>query len=421
MTSPLASNPFWSRAASLLVALLALCANPATSFAQVALNGAPIHSGANHPNNASLLTVSQADCLQQTTFTFAVTGLTAQKTLSLWASAQGGDCTQSAQRNPGSTQTCYQVKAAYIPTLPPSDSVVVTAAALVNGIAGTGASGVANCIDSTAGDAPRKLVLYFLLDEASGNVTDSVTYDITFDLRGPPAPLNLAPSTFDDTTLLVKFCTPPGTTDVAGYYVYCDASGASGTVSSSANPVCSSTDTTTSTTVSSTAETTSASSSTSGAGGSTASASSGGGTTAVSSSESASSASSSSSSTGGTSTCTSSKFTAGLVPSGLVECKALSGITSISAEAPGFTVGVLGAVAIAGYDNVGNVGPLSTVVCGQTEAVTDFFEKYREVGGAGGNGCYCTFGRDEASPLGAFAFLTGVLAVAARRRQRGAK
>ena len=29
MTSPLASNPFWSRAASLLVALLALCANPA--------------------------------------------------------------------------------------------------------------------------------------------------------------------------------------------------------------------------------------------------------------------------------------------------------------------------------------------------------------------------------------------------------
>lgn len=395
-----------------LVALLALFGASmlaGSAAAQVQLNGAPIHSGTNHPNNASPLMISQADCNDPTTFTFAVTGLTAQKTLSVWASSQGGDCTQQSQRNPGSTQTCYEVMPAFIPTEPPSASIALASSAIVGGSGSGGASGVSGCDDSTAGDAPRTLVLYFLIDEASGDVTDSVTYDIDFDLRGPPPPTNLAPSTFDESVLLVKYCSPAGTTDVAGYKLYCDPSGATGDVSSSADPVCTSTSTsaTTSTTT------------TSGAGGSSGTSGVGGSSTDASVSASSSVASSSASG-GETSTCTSSAFSAGQAADNLVECATVSGLTAVSAQAPGFTVGTLGAVAIAAFDNVGNLGPLSTVVCGQTEEVTDFFEDYRNSGGTAGDGCYCGVVHGSPSRIGAAAFMLG-LALIALRRVRGAR
>jgi len=372
----------------------------ATATAQVQLNGAPLHSGMNHPNNANPLMISQADCNAQTTFTFAVTGLTVQKTLSVWASSQGGDCTQQTARNPGSTQTCYQVLAPFIPTTPPSASVALTSASVVGGSGGGGAGGVMGCSDSTAGDAPRKLVLFFLIDEASGNVTDSVKYDIDFDLRGPPPPVSLAPSTFNESTLLVKFCTPPGTTDVAGYKIYCDPTNASGSISSSADPVCSD---------NTSAVTTSAATTTSGAGGSSSDA-------AASSSSSVASSTSS----GGGATCATTSFSAGQKTTGLVECATVNGLTAIEAEADGFTIGKLGAVAIAAFDNVGNVGVLSAVVCGQTEEVTDFFEAYRTAGGTGGNGCYCRAGHGEVSRLGALAFALGV-ALLGWRRNRGVR
>lgn len=379
--------------------------------AQVSLTGAPIHSGMNHPNNANQLMISRVDCQSKTTFTFAVKGLAAQKTLSVWATSQGGDCTQSAQRNPGATQTCYEVKAAYIPTAPPSDSLVLTSDAIVNGNGEGGAGGVSNCSDTTAGDAPRKLVLFFLIDEASGNVTDKTTYNIDFDLRGPPAPTSLAPSTFDESTLLVKYCTPAGTTDVAGYKIYCDATGASGVASSSADPVCSTTNTTTAATTTTTTTT-----GTTSGGGSDATTSGGGGASA----SSASSSVASSSTGGSTDTCTSSAFVAGMDPSGLVECASVPGITSIEAQAPGFDVGVLGAVAIAAYDNVGNVGKLSNIVCATPEEVTDFFEAYKAAGGQAGGGCYCHLGRGEVSSLGLLAFALG-LAGLVWRRKRGAR
>jgi len=309
----------------------------------------------------------------------------------VWASSQGGDCTQSAQRNPGATQTCYEVMAAFIPTAPPSASLVITSDAIVNGNGKGGAGGVMSCVDSTAGDAPRKLVLYFLIDEASGNVTDSTTYNIDFDLRGPQPPSSLAPSTFDESTLLVKFCPPVGTTDVAGYKVFCDASGASGSESSASDPMCSDSNSTTATSTS--------------AGG-------GGDTTTASAS---SSIASSSSSGGGVGTCTSAKFTAGASASGIVECASVAGISTIEANAPGFSVGVLGAVALAAYDNVGNVGALSSIACAKTEPVTDFFESYNAAGGKGGNGFYCQAGAGPSSPLGFLAFGLTLAAVALRR------
>jgi hypothetical protein len=114
----------------------------------------------------------------------------------------------------------------------------------------------------------------------------------------------------------------------------------------------------------------------------------------------------------------STKFSAGASASGLVECGSIAGISTIEGKAPGFSVGVLGAVALAAYDNVGNVGALSSVVCAKPEPVTDFFESYKEAGGTGGNGFYCQAGTSRPSPLGVLAFSL-VLAAVVLRRQRG--
>jgi hypothetical protein len=77
-------------------------------------------------------------------------------------------------------------------------------------------------------------------------------------------------------------------------------------------------------------------------------------------------------------------------------------------------------VAVAAYDTLGNVGKLSSVACGTTEEVTDFFENYRQAGGKAGNGCGCRIAGARESREGALAFVLCALAVGLRR-QRGAR
>ena len=74
------------------------------------------------------------------------------------------------------------------------------------------------------------------------------------------------------------------------------------------------------------------------------------------------------------------------------------------------------AVAIAAYDDLGNVGPLSQVVCETPQIVDDFYEVYRREGGDGGGG-FCSIGADPA-PRIALLFGVSLLALYVRRRQR---
>jgi len=80
-------------------------------------------------------------------------------------------------------------------------------------------------------------------------------------------------------------------------------------------------------------------------------------------------------------------------------------------------IGASISVAIAAYDALGNVGPLSPVVCGQTVAVNGFDKLYHDAGGTGGGG-YCSMGhRPGRAGWGAFSLV--LFCTWAVRRRRG--
>jgi hypothetical protein len=80
------------------------------------------------------------------------------------------------------------------------------------------------------------------------------------------------------------------------------------------------------------------------------------------------------------------------------------------------------AVAIASTDAVGNVGPLSTVVCGTPQPVVGFFEAYRAAGGtAGGDSCAMGRGWQTGGPSSRWLALlagAGLAALILRSRRR---
>jgi hypothetical protein len=74
------------------------------------------------------------------------------------------------------------------------------------------------------------------------------------------------------------------------------------------------------------------------------------------------------------------------------------------------------AIGIASRDGYYNVGPVSNIVCGTPELVTDFFEAYRMAGGRGGGG-FCAIGKVRSHALTTLFFL-GALGLVVRRRTR---
>src|SRR5262249_562616 len=81
------------------------------------------------------------------------------------------------------------------------------------------------------------------------------------------------------------------------------------------------------------------------------------------------------------------------------------------------------AVAVAGYDKLGNVGKLSDPTCGTPIPIDDFWDLYRRAGGDGG-GCSCSLARTAGWPISAGFTAGGMLGAAAlllRRRSRRAR
>jgi MYXO-CTERM domain-containing protein len=107
------------------------------------------------------------------------------------------------------------------------------------------------------------------------------------------------------------------------------------------------------------------------------------------------------------------------VPGQIPDCAYVCGEADASsgATAKGLTNGKQYAVGVAAFDDVDNVGDLSTLACSTPVPVDDFFDLYRAAGGQGGN-CACGIGGDgDVLGAGLLAAL-GYAAVARRRRRR---
>ena len=104
-------------------------------------------------------------------------------------------------------------------------------------------------------------------------------------------------------------------------------------------------------------------------------------------------------------------------PKDLVPCGTGNGSTQSEGQAKGLENNQPYAVAVAAYDQVKNVGPLSDLACATPQLVDDFFDRYREAGGEAGGG-FCSIQR-YGSPWSVLLLVGAGLGYALRRRRPG--
>ena len=405
--------------ASLLAALAVLAWAPLAQAISVA---APIRSAsADHDEE---FRISRADCESTNGFTFTITDILSGDDLSVWGTGTGADCSTNNARTVDNTCTLIE-SLGVVSNTSAEQTIRHSAIAAV-------LSDVNGCTDGSSSDAPRTVTLYFLVNESQGDVpaSDYTMVDtLEVDLIGPPAPGNVSVSVNDDTSLLVTFSEPAGTTDIKGYRAYCDPMPSGGTTSSGGGAVADywmpaagaggmagaagaggAT-----------------SSGTAGAGGSTSggggAGGAGGGSGGAGGSTSSGTGGATSSGTGGSggagdAACSSAVLTPGELPPSAYECGSVTGTGDITVT--GLVQGVEYVIAVAAYDQVHNQGVLSELGCGTAEPVSDFFDRYRQAGGqAGGGFCQCELvGISLDRPLAVVAALLLGLAFGLRRSRR---
>ena len=326
--------------------------------------------------------ISRADCLQDDVLSFTtLIADGASATLEVWAGLGSTDCTQSLARTPEATATCLRV--AVVGTGPTVRTVNVRAqdiAALQQqkrGLNGQGVGTLASC-DRTSGSAADSVGLFFLLIQNSVDLVGNVRWDTKLDLLGPNPPNNVRPSI--GSKLVRLDWDPIVDTDLTGYAFFCDppvgaavtdgGSGAGGTGGSG------------------------------GAGGSGGSAGSGGASGADDAGDAGDDDGGDAEAEGAVTSdaapaapnCGGPAFGPGSPPSLSVMTNFSCGSTT--APADNFKLAGLEnarpvAVTMGSTDILGNVGPLSPVMCATPEFVNGFPELYGEAGGTAGGG-FCS-------------------------------
>lgn len=307
---------------------------------------------------------------------------------------------------------------------------VVTALTTNPTTASTLDGGVATLCATTGVTAlPQKITLTFvLLNGATVSAFKQMT--LVYDLLGPPPPTAIKAGSGDQ-RLIVNW-TAGSTTDLVEYRFYCDPPPPGTTSTASFSPAAAGTtgiDAGTGATLGTggsltTGGTGGLAGATTGGVGGTFGTDSGAGTGGTATGTGGSSTGG----TGGSTTVAlcSNTLVQGSVPitvdtttgtwKELPNCGSV-GSTNTSGEARPLNNGTEYAVAVAGVDALGNIGPLSNVACGTPKAVTDFFEAYRNAGGSGGGG-FCAIAARPAP--GAAALLVAAFAARRLRRRRRA-
>jgi len=370
--------------ASLLALVLAALGVEGAARAQnitvTTTGGGVTRSVAKHTPSSLEYVISKADCLSADKFNFPYTAMNfSGLNVEVWMDDSGSlSCDQSAARDQTATGAhCTQL----FSTTADKSGVITIASSLIASKVSTVT--MPGCNDSNGSSLARPLTLYFMLVTSGGGNVDATNFTKwtqgSLDMLGPPAPTNLMGGSADQGITLTY--QTQNIKDTLGYYVYCDPP-PGGTATTGA--------TTTTTTSATTAAATSTVTSTTatGAGGA-----------------------------GSSNGCTSNVLVPGQIPSSAYICGKASGP---SATAVGLVNDTPYAVGVAAYDNVGNVGPLSQLLCATPQQVDDFFTNYRNAGGQAGNCACSTSGSDfgwEASLFSGVVAYSAALRRARRRRR----
>jgi len=119
-------------------------------------------------------------------------------------------------------------------------------------------------------------------------------------------------------------------------------------------------------------------------------------------------------------TCPTSSFVPEEIPPSANECGGVDNSTAIEGHVKNLQNGRVYTVGVAGVDSVGNIGPLSNVVCATPEPTEDFYKLYRDAGGTAGGG-FCSVGGVGGRSVGGFALAVAsasAIALALRNRRR---
>lgn len=440
------------RITGLALAGAALLASAPAAAANVTINTAQIKGGTKDTKRLSayLYHISHADCVNgDWKINIPVSFTPGIGALQFWA-AETDNCATTAGRS--ETGNCKQV----YPLSSGTSVYTFTAQQFV------GALGITDCTDTSTSTAARTLTLYMLLagsPETTPGTIDAenyATYPVKIDLIGPNAPtgVNVAPG---DGILILSLPTSTDT-DAQGYYVFANPNPTP--PDDATEDTCSGgTGGTGGTGGSGGSGTTTGTGGTGGMGGTGGTGGTGGAGGSGTGGAGGAAASSSSSST--SSTTTSSTTSSGSADAGADADAGDTEDGGVSTCAVGTTLGCVDlvhpsitsknrygsqisrsstevvikdlkndkpyVVAIAAYDSVNNIGPLSVLQCGTPQPTNTFFNQYCADGGAvcaGGCGS-CNVGADRDlawSGLGAAALAAaGMIARRDRRRRKTSK
>ena len=407
--------------------------------------------------------ISHQDCVDdiQITFTPVVSAPSTSKVMSAFVSNSVDDCLQNATRNDLTRCKHLPVTSGTESMGSPNITFKASKLAELMGITKCGDE-VADGATSTA-TAPRSLKFYFMLsppqqDLIQGTDNFAIFADSGIDLWGPPAPSGLTVESGDE-ALAIKFIDGSNDdSDRLGYHVYVDdgtltVDGGTALPSSTTSAAAGS-GTSTSVTSSTSASGSGGAGGAGGAGGSGGATSSASSSTASSSASSASSTSASGTTSAGsttagsgatTGTTTGSAMSTGVTSGGNTDaCNASTAVATcvpasaalVAGEIPaaGTTINIdtgnTGAVgnlqngkayviALAAYDDVGNIGKLSEPKCGTPAPVDSILRVYRCKGGFTESGCgLCSVGGDRGGSFAALVSAGLVVAGFAARRTR---
>jgi hypothetical protein len=382
----------------------------------------PARSHGTRPVNKLPYWISRQDCINDDVLTFAIglDGSFNQYNLEVWAGAS--DCSQPAART-GSTPTCWKVAAAS-PDVNFQINVPIRARDIVAhntpdkplpipNAQGVKPGNLADCT-STAISPPQKIILDFMLVTTASNVaqTGHQMYSQTgYDIWGPYPPTNV--SAHGGETRLHLDWNKSTSSDTIRYDVYCDPP-AGLLVDAGLTPL----------SVFPSLPGLNLFAVDSGVGGSGGFGGLGTGGFAVNGGAGGTTAGSDAGTTPVTTPGTTCTAGSKLVPGTLLDdtfaqyrCGSVDGLAATSTTVENLVNDVPYTVAVVAVDQVDNAGVLSGQGCDTPIEVTDFYELYRQAGGAGGGGI-CSIGGPgrQAPALGA---VLGGMAAAWLLRRRG--